>query len=222
MLPSIGPKKQDSDVLPCFGKSSLISAQPTLAGFLHGMARFEAFRDIENPLIAATPEVELQTPLRQYEGAVDEHIQLRKQIVSAPGCRQTAAQRCSRSRRPPRSPVPSGALPAWQSPRPGRRARRRRRSRPGTGDCFPRTSPAGASSSMGVPPGEGPGLRVVAAGAVMGTALTIEGGADAGTVYNAVLGDSSEIKHCRERPCFTRSRSSARLASFHLSMVPTR
>ncbi len=38
------------------------------------------FPGIENLLIAATPEVELQTPLRQYEGAVDEHIQLRKQI----------------------------------------------------------------------------------------------------------------------------------------------
>ena len=84
----MGAEKQDSDVLPCFGKRFLISAQPTPAGFLYGIARFETFRDIKDSLIAAASEVEFQTSLRQHERAVNEHIQLGKQISLRLGAAQ--------------------------------------------------------------------------------------------------------------------------------------
>ena len=69
---------------------------------------------------------------------------------------------------------------------------------------------------------KGPGFGVLAAGAVVWAALAEGGEPDARPIHNAVTGEAGQTEGHSLVPCFTRSRSSAFLASFHLSMVPTR
>ena len=81
----VGIENRTAKSCPVFGKSYLIGAKPAPAGFLHGMTCLETLRDVDDPLISAPAEIELQTPLCKHERSVNEHIQLSKKRLLGVG-----------------------------------------------------------------------------------------------------------------------------------------
>ena len=201
---------------------NLFVPHPAAAGLPDGPAFFQAGRQIQDPLVAAAPEAQVQAELVLLKAAVHQDIQAAQQLLlfgsaffhqllkGVAGVAGHLIALC------PEQPGQTGKFPGLAEG-----------LAPGKGHPFYQRVLLHKGEDIlrleGASPLKGPGGFVLAARTVMGAALAEHGEPDAGAVHNAVLHDPRKHQHSGiPHICLTRSRSSAFLASFHLSMVPTR
>ena len=154
---------------------------------------------MQDPLIAAAPETNLQTPLLLQERPVDQYIDAFQQRSLGGSATQQRFQRIAGV---------GGYLVAsgLQEPRKGREAFRLGEGL-AAGKGHTPAKGIGSNDLQDILFGhlraaaEFPCFGIMAAGAVMGTTLREDGGADTGPVYNAVTDDAGKIKH----PCSYRA-----------------
>ena len=137
------------------------------------------------------PEVELQASFRQDEGPVDEHVQHRQELFLVLGALKELLEGVARVGCHLQAPV------LQQLPQPVELRRLGEGLAAGEGDApaqgvAPRDLRQGLHLHGG-PHAKFPGLRVVAPGAVVGTALGEKGGPDARSVHNGIGGNARHI-----------------------------
>ena len=158
----------------------------------HGLPRCEALLYVDDPLVGAAAEYEIQTPLRQHEGPVHEHVQQREQLFLLR--RAPVAEFLEGIARVARDLI---AL-AFELLRELREARRLREGlAAGKGDApTERIGPRRVGKRLRIGRGSGtefPGLRVLAALAAVRAALRKIHGTDAGTVNDGIADDPGHI-----------------------------